>query len=204
MVHITDKGDHLIKHIKDATKTLFMMKKSIDRYEFSDIDMNGLIYMTDSWFYVPNKESLHLDTIRLHHNTPITGHPRTEKTLELLWCSYSWPKVANYIKNYISCCDRCQCFKVGNIVPTSKLQPLKVSHLSWMDITVNFTTDLPLSNSFDSILVIVDRFSEELEFIPCHKTVTTLKRAKLYLHHIWKDHRLLRSIVLDHRPQFIS
>ena len=34
MVHIMDKGDHLIKHIKNAIKTLFMTKKSIDGYKF--------------------------------------------------------------------------------------------------------------------------------------------------------------------------
>ena len=132
--HIMDKGDHLIKCIKDATKTLFMTKKSIDGYEFSNIDTNGLIYTMDGWFYILDEGSLHLDVIHLHHNTPITGHPRTEKILELLWCSYSWPKVANYVKDYVSHCDRCQCFKVGNIAPASKLQPLEVPHMSWMDI----------------------------------------------------------------------
>ena len=87
-VHITDEGDYLIKRIKEATKTLFMTKKSIDGYEFSDIDMNGFIYMTDGWFYIPDEECLCLDAVKLHHNTPIAGHPRTEKTLELLWHSY--------------------------------------------------------------------------------------------------------------------
>ena len=47
MVHITDEEDHLIKHIKEATETLFTVKESIDGYEFSNIDTNGLIYMTD-------------------------------------------------------------------------------------------------------------------------------------------------------------
>ena len=46
-VHIMDEGDHLIKHIKEATRTLFTMKKSMDKYEFSNIDTNALIYMTD-------------------------------------------------------------------------------------------------------------------------------------------------------------
>ena len=48
MIHITDEGDHLIKHIKNTTKTLFMIKKSVVRYELSNIDMNSLIYITDS------------------------------------------------------------------------------------------------------------------------------------------------------------
>ena len=184
MVHIMDEGDYFIKHIKDATKTLFTMKKSIDGYEFSDIDTNGLIYTMDGQFYILDKGSLHLDAVRLHHDTPIAGHPGTEKTLELLQHSYSWPKVADYVKDYISHYDRCQHFKVGNIVPVSKLQPLEVPHMPWMNITANFTTDLPSSNGFDSILVVIDQFSKEVEFIPCYKTVTALKMAKLYLCHV--------------------
>ena len=87
-VHITNEGDYLIKCIKEAIKTLFMTKKSVDRYEFSDIDTNNLIYMTDGQFYIPDEESLCLNIIRLHYDTPIVSHPRTEKTLELLQHSY--------------------------------------------------------------------------------------------------------------------
>ena len=156
IVHIMDKGDHLIKCIKDATKTQFTMEEFIDGYEFSDIDTNGLIYTMDSQLYVPDEGNLCLDAVRLHHDTPIANHPRTEKTLELLQHSYSWPKVANYVKNYISFYDRCQYFKVGNIPPASKLQSLEVFHMPWVDVTADFTTNLPLSNSFDFILVVID------------------------------------------------
>ena len=63
MVHITDEGDHLIKCIKEAKKTLFTTKKSVDEYKFSDIDTNGLIYTMDGWFYIPDKKSLCLNVI---------------------------------------------------------------------------------------------------------------------------------------------
>ena len=69
---------------------------------------------------------------------------------------------------------------------------------------MDFITDLPLSNGFNSILAIVDHFSKEMEFIPCNKTATALDTAKLYLFHIWKDHGLPHTIVSDHRPQFAS
>ena len=88
IVHITNKGEHLTKYIKDATKTLFIMKKSIEGYEFSDIDTNGLIYMMDSWFYIPNEESPDLDAVKLHHDTPVTSHSGAEKIPELLQHSY--------------------------------------------------------------------------------------------------------------------
>ena len=76
--------------------------------------------------------------------------------------------------------------------------------MPWVDVSVDFITDLPLSNGYDSILVIVDRFSKEVEFIPCNKTVTALETAKLYLFHIWKEHGLPHTIVSDHGPQFAS
>ena len=69
--------------------------------------------------------------------------------------------------------------------------------MPWIDITADFTTDLPLSNGYDSILVVIDGFSKEVEFIPTTKTITALKTAKLYLFNMWKNHRLPCSIISD-------
>ena len=74
--------------------------------------------------------------------------------------------------------------------------------MPWVDVSMDFITDLPLSNGFDSILTVVDRFSKETEFIPCNKTITALDTAKLYLFHVWKDHGLPCTIVSDRGPQF--
>ena len=110
--------------------------------------------------------------------------------------------MATYVKNYVSQCDWYACFKGGNAAPPGKLQSLDIPNMPWMDISVDFITDLPLSNGYDSILVVVDRFSKEVKFIPCNKTVTALKTAKLYLFHVWKYHRLPHTIVSDCGPQF--
>ena len=76
--------------------------------------------------------------------------------------------------------------------------------MPWVDVSVDFITDLLLSNGYDSILVVVDRFSKEVEFIPCNKIVTALETAKIYLFHVWKDHGLPCTIVFDHGLQFAS
>ena len=72
--------------------------------------------------------------------------------------------------------------------------------MPWVDVSVDIITDLPLSNGYDSILVIIDRFSKEVEFIPCNKTVITLETAKLYLFHVWKNHGLPCTIVSNCGP----
>ena len=94
--------------------------------------------------------------------------------------------------------------KPSNLAPPGKLHALELPDIPWMEVTADFTTDLPLSNGFDSILVVVDRFSKEVEFIPCNKTTTALDTARLYLYNVWKNHGLPSSIVSDRGPQFAS
>ena len=105
--------------------------------------------------------------------------------------------MTSFIKDYINRCDRCARFKGTNQAPFGTLNSLEASHMPWVDVMADFTTDLPLSNRYDSILVVIDRFSKEVEFIPTTKMVTTLETAKLYLFNMWKNHGLPCSIVSD-------
>ena len=105
--------------------------------------------------------------------------------------------MTSFVKDYIRRCDRCARFKGTNQAPSGTLNPLEAPHMPWIDITADFTTDLPLSNGYDSILVVIDGFSKEVEFIPTTKTITALKTAKLYLFNMWKNHRLPCSIISD-------
>ena len=88
--------------------------------------------------------------------------------------------------------------------PAGSAVPQQPSTLPWVDISADFITDLPLSNGFNSILMVINRFSKETEFILCNKTTTALDTAKLYLFHIWKDHGLPHTIVSDQGPQYTS
>ena len=135
--------------------------------------------------------------VRYHQTTPITGHPDREKTLELVQRSYTWPGMSTFIKKYTNQCERCARMKPSNLALPGKLHPLELPDTPWTEVTADFTTDLPLSNGFDSILVVVDRFSKEVELIPCNKTTTALDTARLYLHNVWKNHGLPSSIVSD-------
>ena len=74
--------------------------------------------------------------------------------------------------------------------------------MPWVDVNTDFITNLPLSNSFNSILTVINCFSKETEFIPYNKTTIALDTTKLYLFHIWKDHGLPQTIISDCGPQF--
>ena len=167
-------------------------------------ERDGFLYDSSGWMYVPDDDSLCMMVIASHHDSPVTGHLGYQKTQELIECHYYWPGLSANIKSYVSHCDWCARFKGSNTKPAGAAVPLQPSTMPWVDVSVDFITDLPLSHGFDSILTVVDRFSKETEFILCNKTATALDTAKLYLFHVWKDHGLPHTIVSDCSPQFTS
>jgi hypothetical protein len=69
---------------------------------------------------------------------------------------------------------------------------------------LDFITDLPESDKFDSILVVVDRLSKMAHFIPCSKDISADQTASLFLKHVIQLHGLPDDIISDHGPQFVS
>jgi hypothetical protein len=69
---------------------------------------------------------------------------------------------------------------------------------------MDFITSLPLSSSFDTILVVVDRLTKMAHFAPYKKTITGEQMARLFLDNIYRYHGLSDDIILDQGPQFVS
>jgi len=55
--------------------------------------------------YVLKDIKLRLEIIKLHHDTPVAGHPGQWKILELITRNYWWPGITMQVKNYVSGCD---------------------------------------------------------------------------------------------------
>jgi len=62
-------------------------------------------------------------------------------------------------------CDACQRNKSRTEQPASKLIPNLISDKTWTYISVNFITKLPLAQGYDSILVVVDRFTKIVQVV---------------------------------------
>ena len=62
---------------------------------------------------------------------------------------------------------------------------------------MDWIIDLPESNGYTQIWVIVDRFTKMGHLIPLLKKVTAKDIAKIFLREIWKLHVLPTDIVSD-------
>jgi len=64
--------------------------------------------------------------------------------------------------------------------------------------------ELPESSRHDAVMTVVDSVSKRVHFVPTHTMVTAEGAARLFLHHVWKLHGLLKHVVSDCGPQFIA
>jgi len=63
---------------------------------------------------------------------------------------------------------------------------------------------LPLAQGYDSILVVVDRLTKMVYFIPTMEKTTVGGLARLFRDNVWKLHGLPESIISDKGPQFAA
>ena len=70
---------------------------------------------------------------------------------------------------------------------------------------MDFITDLPISNSFDSIFIMVNQgLLKGVILCPCNKTINTKETTKLYINNVFIQFRLPNIIISDRGPQFAS
>ena len=82
------------------------------------------------------------------------------------------------------------------------LHPHAVPEAPWEEVTVDFIGELPESNGYNAICVVVDRFSKQIHAIPTTTKITAEGTAKIYRDHIFRLHGLLKKIIHDRGVQF--
>ncbi|GBE77221.1 Transposon Tf2-6 polyprotein [Sparassis crispa] len=185
-----------------AHKGPFPMKSSLSDWEVRD----GVILYKGK-IYVPPSETLRRDLVRLHHDSPAMGHPGKFNTLELLRREFWWPGMYTFVYNYVEGCAACQQMKPNTHPTRIPLEPIPADPhaLPFSCCTTDFITDLPISNGFDSIMVVVDHdLTKGVILTPCLKTITAEGTAKIFHDKVYSRFGLPDRIISDRGPQYAS
>ena len=68
------------------------------------------------------------------------------------------------VLDYVKQCDICQHAKGERTHPHGLLQPLPIPQGAWQDLTMDFIEGLPKSEGYDTILVVVVRYTKYANF----------------------------------------
>ena len=84
------------------------------------------------------------------------------------------------------------------------LQQLPIPEHPWNSISMDFIEQLPKSDGYTDILVVVDRASKQAIFIPCHNTITSEQLASLFVIHVFSKHGVPQHVTSDRGSEFVS
>ncbi|MBW0593404.1 hypothetical protein O181_133119, partial [Austropuccinia psidii MF-1] len=171
-----DCKDNSLIHALDE-----VWKKSYDDRRFHLLD--GIIYHRTKHTCVMTLVDRSLINLGLKecHDSPFSGHHSEDRTREKVKTCIGWPMWQKDVAEYFKTCDRCQKAnkstgkRLGNMIKIQEPnKPWEIVHMDWV-------TGLPPGGdrSYNSCLVIVDRFSKTPIFLQCHKDDTAMDTALL-------------------------
>ncbi|MCH86117.1 hypothetical protein A2U01_0006971, partial [Trifolium medium] len=115
-----------------------------------------------------------------------------------------WIGMKNTIQEFVRACDICQRQKYLTSSPGGLLQPLPIPDRVWEDLSMDFITGLPKSKGYEAILVVVDRLSKYVHFVPLKHPYTAKVIAETFVREVVRLHGIPLSIVSDRDPIFMS
>ncbi|MGL5827975.1 MAG: DDE-type integrase/transposase/recombinase, partial [Angustibacter sp.] len=171
-------------------------------------EQDGLLYH-EQQLYIPPGGGARNEVLQRHHDDPLAGHFAAKKTLDLIRRKYYWPGMAKTIRDYVGGCAECHRIKAPRHKPHGELQSLPLPSGPYTDITMDFITDLPPSTKggkvYDSILVVVDRYTKMARYIPVRKTLDAPGLAQVIVSkHILAGAGAPRTVVSDRGTIFTA
>ena len=167
------------------------------------------LWMREDKIMVPPVEALRQEIISVCHDDPHSSHFGHLKTTELVRRHYWWEGLGEDVKRYVKTCTTCQRTKVSRHKPYGELASLRQPTGPWQEISMDFVTDLPPSSDwngtvFDSILVIIDRYTKMALYIAAKKTITSEELAQVFVNRVVRSYGVPKGIVSDRGSVFTS
>ena len=111
------------------------------------------------------------------------------------------------VEDYVRGCNVCLALKAVRQKPYGNLQSLPVPTHRWKDLLIDFVIGLSIltdwkGNSYDSILVIVNRLIKMVYYKPVKVTIDAPGLADVIINVVVRHHGLLDSIVTNQRLLF--
>ncbi|MBW0479965.1 hypothetical protein O181_019680 [Austropuccinia psidii MF-1] len=140
------------------------------------------------------------------HDFPYMGHMSEDRNKERVASTAWWTKGGQELSEYINTCERCQKLNRKHRKKYGLLQHIEEPKHPWETINMDCVTGLVPGGreNFNAFLIIVDRFSKSVSFLPCHKEDTEMYTDVLFWNNIISTCGVPKFILSDREPKFTS
>lgn len=188
IINTAAANDDEVKKIRDDLPPLYSIKDDFLLFK--------------SKIYVP--VSAELKVFRFYHDSPTAGHPGRNRTISTITESFYIPGLYGKVKKYVDECITCSKSRINRQKPAGLLKPLPRPHRPFWSISMDFIVGLPKVREFDSVLVVVCRFSKLAIFIPTSETLKATEFSELLFKHIFCRFGAPNNIISDRGSIFTS
>jgi hypothetical protein len=101
------------------------------------------------------------------------------------------------VEEFIQNCLVCQQDKIDTKMLAGVLQPLWMPERPWESVSMDFITQLLMTQGYNGIFVIVDKFSKYATFVPTKVPCSTEEVARMFFKHVVKLWGLSLKIMLE-------
>ena len=133
-----------------------------------------------------------------------TAHAGPARMYLRLKAHFYWPRMWKEIKSFCDTCDVCQKVKPDRRPKAGMLRPLLIPLMPFEVITLDLMAGLPKSEGSDAVLVVMDKLTKYVSYIPTTETLNQEGFAKLFVKHIVHHFGLPRGMVTDRDPRWVK
>ena len=154
---------------------------------------------------IPPSNKIRKEIMKVWHDHQGGGYLGQDEMTQKVQREYLWPKVQQWINQYIKGCTTCQQNK--NLTHQPQVPLFKILVLDntppFTQIAMDLIMGLSKSGGYNTILTIIDhRCSRGTIFLPCLTMITGPQITQLYYHYVYPWFGLPWRLILDWDPRF--
>jgi hypothetical protein len=139
------------------------------------------------------------------HETPLgSAHTSPKRLWNKFSSKFYWRRMKKDIDEFCNSCDVCQKIKNRNFTRYGFLIPNPIPRRPYESISLDLIVNLPWSGEFNAILVVVDRLTKHVSFIPTTSGLTAQGFADSFVENVTSRFGLPDSIIADRDPRWTS
>lgn len=163
------------------------------------LDDSGFLYMSGAYggrLVIPHIRTLKIKIMQQYHEVN-AGHLKCSKVIPLIRRDFFWARMRSDINEFVAACQTCQRHGAKRGKQQGYLNPRPIPNKRMQEIHVDWKTNLPVSDGFDTVLVVTCALTRFVILIAAKSTDSAVDTAERLLTNVYYKEAPFETIISD-------